>query len=556
MPRTTSTQDVACSAVAILWMLLASMPDRPILGGAHAALLRRGRSLEQERNTDGAAPLFLDRFERYGECPNAPMLHVSGQFDSQVKVENNKGGAEQHTYVGDTYKRHYQGFVNRWYPKYLKDGTLVTDTEVLFTASVANADFVFWGNQRGTFDMSLYNYTTSTADGKVLATSPPLPNGNLSTDVVIEGDNILDAFRTNWKFTDPAQRDLKQITHTTVLDAVSASSPETEYVAFLSIRFNEYQHILLDHLGYLAYLRHTQPPTTRFILVETLHSRGVQRKLLEELDPEFAARVDWITCGTGDTSTSKPYPNTAVQDTEKCNQRIQVRGGGSVKVLVPQSSTKHESLLHMARAWIYEKIPPPPPRATKAIIYYKRTSEGNASNGRLMEAPQEKQILNMLRHMITRFNRPEKLVIFDGSHPHTTFKEQVALFQSASLVIGAHGGGLANLLFSTPPPPTPTPEVDPPANQKNKDFCQQRTKVLEFTTSPLTPDFQSGTLNRSYYNLMSTGRWLDFHHVWFSSKSTRDTTLVDIPAFRHALLVLLGGVGAKKNGDTLHTIQS
>jgi hypothetical protein len=73
----------------------------------------------------------------------------------------------------------------------------------------------------------------------------------------------------------------------------------------VSLFFKEYQHLLIDHLGYLALLKKNEPITTRFILVDTTipphdgHTdteMSVQQKLLKTLDPEFYERIEWLHC--------------------------------------------------------------------------------------------------------------------------------------------------------------------------------------------------------------------------------------------------------------------
>ena len=446
-----------------------------LIGLTSGASLRSRVLTEENLNSKINTTLPTGLLNHFDNCPNSPTLH-HGKPDEFLVQE---------------YINHYKGFVQRWYPIYLQRDTLV-ETD-LFSPTVTNAEFIFWGCSAGTFDLTLSNNEGHT----------------------VEGSHILDAFRTNWRFVAPQARNFDRIQQTTVL-----REPNQHYVAFFSIRFAEYQHLLLDHLGYLAYLRKVEPPSTKFILAETANSNGLQRKLLEDLDPEFAARVHWITCGSVDT------PQSIEWEMSHCNQRIQLLGGSSLKVVIPKSSTKHEALLELAREWIWSKLPPIP-NQPRTVVYYKRSA--NVPNGRIMDPQQETQMLQILEHMLVRFGRNEKIVVFDGSQ---TFKQQVQLFQSASLVIGPHGGGLANLLFSS---------------MSTSSECNERTKVLEFSTSPITPRVQFGTLNRSYYNLFSTCPWLDYHHVWFTSESNEHTTYVDSIVVRNALLQLLGNIDSQES---------
>jgi len=67
--------------------------------------------------------------------------------------------------------------------------------------------------------------------------------------------------------------------------------------------------------------------------------------------------------------------------------------------------------------------------------------------------------IQVIRRVLRAFNRPEKLVIFNGEDPlkpgtPLTFQRQWRIFSQATLVLGPHGAGLANLAWL--PPPTDT----------------------------------------------------------------------------------------------------
>jgi hypothetical protein len=398
-------------------------------------------------------------------CSIAPILNDRRRRDDAVVVD---------------YVHHNHGFIEHWYPTTLGHGTLRTND--MYTPPLKDGNFIFWGLHGGTFEMSLFD-----------------------SSHIFEGDHKVGGYGNNWKMVPPPSFEEYSSIHN-----VMTLQNNTNYIAFLSICFDQYQHLIIDHLGYLAFLRETTPPETRFLLAETSGGR-LHSKLLEELDPVFAKRVDWITCDR----------------TSKCEALVQVRGGGSLQVLRPQSSTRHVELLIMARQWILSTHKPinMDRRARddqeRTIVYYQRTTEGEALNGRLMDKDQERNMLRMIEMVMERYDRREKLVVFDGTIP---FGDQISLFRSANVIIGAHGGGLANLLFTLP-----------------SESCETRPKVLEFATNPTTPAVQNGHFTRSYHNLYSTCPWVEFHHVFLVPPSNPETTFVDMGAFRDALFNILGG---------------
>ena len=157
-------------------------------------------------------------------------------------------------------------------------------------------------------------------------------------------------------------------------------------------------------------------------------------------------------------------------------QRVKIRNNGSLKVVLPKSSPRHSDLLEMAREWIFELSPPAPSiTSEKTVIYYQRKHNSHPLKpSRAMDPEQDEILVSIIRDIMKRFGRREKLVVFDGK---LSVKEQFDLFRSATTIIGAHGGGLANLLYTLP-----------------GSSCADRPKVLEFATNPSVPDVQKGSL--------------------------------------------------------------
>ena len=359
--------------------------------------------------------------------------------------------------------------VQRRYSYELAPDTFINSTN-MFT-SLLEATFVFWGSaERGVLEMSVYNDKESVVS----------ETGNGGRGVT-------------WRFVDPQKKDF-----TTIKKSITLKG---DYVAFVAFKFEVFAHFFLDNIGYIAYLREVTDPSTRFLFADVGES---SRTRLETIDPEFARRVDWIQC---DKACG-------------CNQLVNVRNG-SLTIVRPVSGTRHMNLLLKARKWILEANPPKQKSLKeRTIVYYTRNAD-NAGHGRAIDLTQENIMLDIIKNNMVRYGRKEKLVIFDGKQP---LEEQIDIFQSANIVIGAHGGGLANLIFLLP-----------------ATSCESRPKVLEFLTNELTPEVQRGALGKTYFNLYSTCPWAEYHHVFYIPPSTEETTYIDLQEFEDAVQLILGG---------------
>jgi hypothetical protein len=463
---------VVLSTILVIWIYCSMLV---VVDGANTRSVRRKLSegTQQEDHRDVG---FADT-----DCPTGAILH------------DHRGADHPAVHQILRYHDHFQ----QLYRAELKPGTL--DTDNLFTETVPNGTFVFWELKSGDFELSLYNAETE-----------------------VEGNYRIGHVGNNWKFVSPSFKDFgRHIRKVTML-------PEGHYVAFVSLYFEQYQHLLIDHLGYIAYLRKTMPATTRFLLADT--TAGTHQELIETIDPEFALRCEFIKC----------------VNAHRCNQLFKVTEGpaSSITAVTPMSNPRHAELLADAREWITEAYPKhqyqqqttgsdnandnvmqqQPADADHTIVYYSRRSS-SAKAGREMDEEQEEKIIQLIQNLMGRFERTERFVVFDG---RLSIREQIDLFRSAAVVIGAHGGGLANLLFTLP--------------MGQGQSCDDRTKVVEFATSKATPLVQKGILASTYYKMFASAPWLEFHKIYFVAPSDSDTTFVDNIDLRDSLLVVLGGM--------------
>jgi len=341
--------------------------------------------------------------------------------------------------------------------------TLTQDRMADLIETLPEGNFIYWGSNRGVHEMSAYNSNT-----------------------VVLHESKLDA--VIWRYDQPSNHADVEIQRGIKL--------EGDHVAFISNNMGVFAHFIADHLGYWAYLREVMPQETRFIFVDF---RRQNQALLEQLDPEFASRVDWIQC----------------ESMRHCATAVSIRNG-NLMVVKPTVSTRHLGLYHLAREWVLKVLPPKPETLQdKTVVYYTRNSQ-NAFHERAMEIKQEAAMLDMIQKSLEKYNRPERLVVFSGTE---TFLEQIELFRSATTIIGTHGGGLANLFWTLP-----------------GKSCDTRPKVLEFLIDPeTTPEVQAGGFGKTYFKLFSTCSWVEYHHVFFTPPSNHQVTYIDLEDFGLAL---------------------
>lgn len=267
--------------------------------------------------------------------------------------------------------------------------------------------------------------------------------------------------------------------------------PDGDYVTYTAHWPGNYGHHLHDHLPSIAYARHVMPESTKFILVK---NEG-DKKRLQFIDPVFEAeRVVWAD--------------------ERTIYRVST---GSMSGL-PSPSTRHIiDRFNQLRNWVLPK--PSFPTDQKTIIYYTRGG-ADTHHGRTMEPGHERHLLHLIREKMAQYGRKEHLVIFDGSENGATMslEHQFDLFRSASIAIGPHGSGLANILWL-------------PA----ADSCNRRSKVLEFLVQPSQTDIQVGGSFKTYMYLYGFPEWVEYHHLYYTSDSTRDLLRVDLDLFVEAL---------------------
>mmetsp|Transcript_38241 Transcript_38241/g.114465 ORF Transcript_38241/g.114465 Transcript_38241/m.114465 type:complete len:345 (-) Transcript_38241:50-1084(-) len=307
---------------------------------------------------------------------------------------------------------------------------------------------------------------------------------------------------------------------------VAARSPQStilagvDVVAHTGFFPNNFGHILHDNLPVVAWLKYVAHDEATFLLPD--HDKF--RELVRFIDPEFFRRVHWY------------HPNEV----------ITVRDGTlTVSDHWPFLGPYGNTLWRYLRSWIGENHPERYPEDERTVVFYTRgpvppengaaaaaTDEewnldigpprpsAETRHGRLLDLNHQSDVVASVRAAMERHGRKETLVFFTGSDETTgkilPFREQFDTFRRASAVIGPHGSGLANVIWTDPFPPG----------------CGDRVKMLEFIPGSDSAHVQK-LYNGYYWNMR--GMPLEWHQITYTPDSTQEVTRVRLPDLEKAL---------------------
>mmetsp|Transcript_18182 Transcript_18182/g.52530 ORF Transcript_18182/g.52530 Transcript_18182/m.52530 type:complete len:488 (-) Transcript_18182:62-1525(-) len=274
-----------------------------------------------------------------------------------------------------------------------------------------------------------------------------------------------------------------------------------------------YGHAIHDVLPMVAYMREALPDQTKFLLPDT----APLRRLLDFIDPTFVRRVIWL----------KNYDIVRVRSgslTVPVMKGPDVpRGGGAMGPV--GSGIYNHVLVPYLRRWIAEMHPrnDVPRNEERTVLYYRR--RGNA-NTRVIEENHEQDVLATIRRYMEEYNIPGELVFFSGHNPDNgeimSVEEQAAFFRQAKFIIGPHGTGLANVIWTDPAPGS----------------CEDRVKMLEFIAAE-----DSKHVHYEYHGHYSVlgAMPIDWNQIAYASNSTEKDTYIRIPDLENGLRELFGG---------------
>lgn len=161
------------------------------------------------------------------------------------------------------------------------------------------------------------------------------------------------------------------------------------------------------------------------------------------------------------------------------------------------------------------------------VIIYSRHGTRTVRHGRKMTRRHVEEIVTTTRNAMLQFGISGSLVRYDGAMNARPMPvaDQAKLFRHADAVIGPHGAGLANVLWL----PTRT------SMHVRLHGCD-RPQVLEFVCGERSANVQDGCpYQRSYWGMLSTAPWVQWHHQFFTERSSSSVTWIDLHVFQTAL---------------------
>ena len=281
-------------------------------------------------------------------------------------------------------------------------------------------------------------------------------------------------------------------------------------------------HFLFDHFPVIAWLRSVMFAGSvggrdAVVILDYIEAN---KRFMHYFDDGFAQRIIWMkesqtVCIHGEL-IYPVYKEDQVMESKEDKLLPGTWIRGSIKGRPSFGAIRLPVFVDLAREWISERAPliinnSPQP----VVLYYVR---GDWSNGRQMEVNQDSILLDRLRKKLLDCGRKEKVVVFTGRNENgtssLTLEEQFLLFRSATIFIGPHGGGVANILFMK-------------ANEiKTGSMCRCRPQVIEFI-----PGARSGHVHwafASYYDHYYGPSWVEYHMLQFETNSTSSLTTIDI----------------------------
>ena len=268
-----------------------------------------------------------------------------------------------------------------------------------------------------------------------------------------------------------------------------------------------YGHFNHDYLPSLAYMRAVTRSaygnnTAKFILVDFERCR----ELVQFMDPDFYKRVEWI----------------------QFDEVVKI--DGEITYLTPQSIPQNagHALMSHLRQWLTEAHPFDAAdfHTHQHILYYDRVGSNAVNHGRVLDADQQWQILVTIRAAMEKYGLAnQELVLFNGHNKQgetLSPAEQFQLFRRASTIIGPHGTGISNMVWTNP----------------NPQGCEARTQLLEFVPGPDVADVQG--IYAGYYRSFR-GLPIDYHELFYQLPSTNSKTFISLTELENALDVMWSG---------------
>lgn len=274
-------------------------------------------------------------------------------------------------------------------------------------------------------------------------------------------------------------KDLKKNPKTRVL--------EGNYAGFHGWHSNNYSHILSDNLPLLAYLKKNLNESFKFLMLDN----PVSRNIIKTLDKDFYNKIEWISLG----------------------EIISIDGDLIVTTPDHHPCIMAKNLMSYFLDWISDSVTKPKERNN--IIFYTRYQ---TTRWRVLNLENEKKIIESLKKFLIDNKIEGNLIIFSGKDEDGNtlpVEEQICIFKSAHTIIGPHGSGLVNTIWSNFDESAPI-------------------KLLEFNPGPKEYSSQVQAPFNGYHTVFR-GLPMDYNIILYEPHSTARETFINLEDFNTAI---------------------
>ena len=302
--------------------------------------------------------------------------------------------------------------------------------------------------------------------------------------------------------------------------AVHISGPASLYTSWFT-GFH-HGHFMPDHMPLIQWLQDVGSPGTPVVVGyrTDLPEASMTFRFLQWLDASLLTgrRILWVRLGAVACVDSGVLHLAAPR--------------------VPSPNSLRLPSLHRRTASMISRVRPvgTPPRAGQLVVYYSRA---DLSRRRLPFA-NEALVLSTIRERMRAHARAETLVTFTGRGE--TFADQFRTFSRASVVVGAHGGGMMNVVWMQPSSARWADGGAPsPAAPRLTGSPCTLPHVVEFVCGARSSRVQAGCpFRKSVFTYFGGAPWVNFHHVLFEATSSSSRTLVNASDVARALDAVWG----------------
>lgn len=260
------------------------------------------------------------------------------------------------------------------------------------------------------------------------------------------------------------------------------TSVNGKFIGFHTWFPNNYGHILHDNLPYLAWLISNFDEEYKIILLKG----NVKQEIIKEISMELYNRILWVDMG----------------EIVKINGELVV----SIPDVFPTIMGKN------FMPYFKDLIGSASEKSNKQndVIFYTRNG---TTSRRVLNLDNENQVINLIKQKMKEHNINGELKIFSGMDKDKKIlpiRTQIEIFKDAHTVIGPHGSGLVNFVWS---------DLD-------------KVKILEFV-----PSIECGSVQRPFngYHNVFHGLDLDYNHILYTDDSTKHETKINLNDLNNAL---------------------